>query len=256
MAAEGSMRWLYKASNLRHVLSTYSANNLRSKFVRTGVKLLSLLRLEKLFRDGTISIHSNIELPYHNLVTSFDSCIVFMGTPGFQRKLTIAKIEGNLVESFIKIPLNYSSETNNKNEKSSLDSLAGYCFESIKFPTDVYFDKDHNLFQSNENDFKEQSNNLIPVYQNALIQIAEKTLGHSKLGQTDFLSKIKNNLDLVGFSKFKNLESHVGITKRMFESLNSNETILTSLCHGDFTPWNLKFKKYQAYIFAWDYTRV
>ena len=151
----GGMKWLFKPQNLKHVLTTYSANNLRSKVLKKGVETMCALRLGKLFSTGTLEIRSNNEMPFQQFASSMDEAVVFMGTPGLQRKLTLAQFKGKEVTDFVKIPMNLFGEKNNVNEAKILGKLKEFSFESFVYPDQISLENAC-LKQNNHTSFKSQ----------------------------------------------------------------------------------------------------
>lgn len=253
--AQGDMRWLFKASNLRHVLSTYSANNLRSKLISFGIKLMSKLGLSSTFSSGSFRIHSNVELPIHQYLKSFDEGIVFMGTPGYYRKVTIAKIQHSGVSEFIKVPISFASERNILNEKRVLEWLPSYQFTSFEFPDGVKKMQGGALKQNNRLSYSFQQNQFTRPVQLVLSEIASVTMKQSLLWNVPMINAVQNNLEILkGNLRGIYLECFRS-AEQMFNSIPKTQEIYTTFAHGDFTPWNLKLNKDSAYVYDWEFAR-
>lgn len=250
----GDIRWLFKTSNFKHVLSTYSSNNFRSQLLSLFVKIISFLGLARIISSGSFRIKSSVELGFHRYMSSFDEGVVFLGTPGYYRKITAGIISNGRVDHFVKVPVSLQSERNLCNEHSTLKSLEHMNFDRVVIPN---FDmrRDGTIFQSNNRHFFSQTNKLNENIQGALQEIASKTIKKSILWNSPLISATQSNLDLLkGKLTGENLEFY-RLVEDLFTNLNKSQEIDTSLSHGDFTPWNVKVQDRKVYIFDWEFGR-
>lgn len=254
-SSEGNIRWIFKPKNLRFVLSTYSSNNVRSIFIKKLISHLGKLRLGWLFRSGDFTIHTNIEMPFQQFVPTFDSAIAFLGTPGIGRKITLAKIENQCVLKFIKIPLSLITEKANTNEIEIINVLNKYKFECFDYPKYVGLSEDGSLVQTNNLRFYRQTNNLVSAYENVLYELFRKTTKKNMLLNLTMLTRIDGNLDLISWRSLGEFSDHIKLIQRLYADLDKSQQVLTTLAHGDFTPWNLKYLDNKAYLFDWEFGR-
>lgn len=249
----GKMRWLYRQGNLKGVLAFYNDAGLRGKVISKGIQMLSILGLGKLIASEKITLHYKDELPIESLISpeeSIDS--IFMGTPGIQQtSLLSLRIKGQLTW-MLKIPFSYESIRLINNEKKALVNLGEKVFHYMKLPKVGLLHYENALLIEN---LKTKNTKHVEEFTNthalALEELHKTSQSSYTLKQCVFWHVIRSKLYQEKPTN-KKLQLLHSLCIELFNQFDSNERVVLSNAHGDFTPWNLLYKENQLSVYDWE----
>ncbi len=253
-APSGVLRYLFQRND-RHFrfLDFLATPTFRSKLVK--VLLRNVLRLKQISWVGRqLNVLSLKQLHYHSILKceNYDQYAVFLGTPGFGRKLVIQLAENNQVTHYVKLPISPQTDFLVQAEKTNLKRIKSLDLNHIKIP-EIANDIPHVLVQKAFH-FKQGKhvNYFTESHFQSLEELMIKTMKVEKILGTPFYTEILDQLDYLENSiniKFEKLFFYLKKSKLF---LRQNQYFTTSVAHGDFTPWNAILKRKQLYVYDWE----
>ena len=174
--------------------------------------------------------------------------VLFTGTPGITRRLTLQLKTNNNNYLYAKISTNSLGATRIEFEARVLDKLKLFNFKSFLHPKKHFFGKIRGksvLIQSSypDSNFKRVDTLTIAHYK-FLRELYFKTSKQTILDEHPIFKYVINNLN--SSHTIKN-DSIVNFLKK-----KSSTKIKSVAQHGDFTPWNVKSNREQLFIYDWE----
>ncbi|MGB3798349.1 MAG: phosphotransferase [Lewinella sp.] len=242
---DGSPRWIWPASaNEPTFLSFYPAVTLRQRAFRLAVRVIFLLRLQRLvFASAEVS-RADTE--------GLDNWALFTGTVGPNRKEVLLQ-DGSTV---VKIGLGPDSRRNLINEAKALIKLekTGLQFP-FDFPAVQAFSRDRLAMDR----LPDQGtwDKVTPNHLEALRALRAHFSDRGPLRRWTEWSAIQHRLDSLDESRHANIPLDLlsGL-RQLSDSLDLERTTNYGFSHGDFTPWNtLRTDTGELGIIDWELAR-
>ena len=253
---DSTIRWIYpKSLKKPSFLSFYSTSSTRAKILASIFRLSFYFRLNKkieleVFKD---SIIDRIIKQYKDFNYS-----IFTGTIGINRKAIIELNQNNSTKYFVKVALTEQSKDLINNEKTILNKLNKYPYQSLTIPKIIESDKDYITIDNIAPKNQTQSSTLNEIHLNALDEIYSKTIDTKSIQDSTYFEVIKENIAVLSnrslnknFNKNK-IENLIKNMKTILESLNTEKEISFAYGHNDFTPWNMFVENNHLYLFDWE----
>ena len=253
---DGTIRWIYpKSLKKPSFLSFYSTSSTRAKILASIFRLSFYFRLNKkieleVFKD---SIIDRIIKQYKDFNYS-----IFTGTIGINRKAIIELNQNNSTKYFVKVALPDLLKPSINNEKTILNTLNKYPYQSLTIPKIIESDKDYITIDNIAPKNQTQSSTLNEIHLNALDEIYSKTIDTKSIQDSTYFEVIKENIAVLSnrslnknFNKNK-IENLIKNMKTILESLNTEKEISFAYGHNDFTPWNMFVENNHLYLFDWE----
>lgn len=247
---DGTIRWAWP-KNLKTplFLKFYNINNIKSRLIAEAIKLIFVLKLQSLFFKSKKIFYQIIsEKPIIKIDTDW---ALFTGTVGPNNKAVVYTTAGEDAW-FIKIATNDQAKMLIENEKFVLNRLFYSSPLSFKIPTLETFNNSI-ITLSDISEKGKRINKLSAAHIDMLIELNEISSFKTPLNELTSWNELKNDLEWLG-----NIED-TRIPKGMIRKLkdlankkNENLEIEVSLCHGDFTPWNMYVSNEKLNIYDWE----
>jgi thymidylate kinase/thiamine kinase-like enzyme len=248
---DGSIRWMWP-SRLKQplFLKFYNAQSLKSKLISLMFRLVFMLGLQRilfnkmsLFVSGTIESEDGFNLQ--------SDWALFTGTPGPNNKSIIYTEEHGL-GSFIKVACTLRAAGLVETETNILNRLGSLKLQNMTVP-EVYNASPGMLRQSDLICNGKRSGKLQPVHINALIELNELTAIKMPMAENGSWQNIKRDLRELTLSNDPRLpKGMIRKLNRLLDETNEYREMEISLCHGDFTPWNLFVQNDLLYAYDWE----
>ena len=184
---DSTIRWIYpKSLKKPSFLSFYSTSSTRAKILASIFRLSFYFRLNKkieleVFKD---SIIDRIIKQYKDFNYS-----IFTGTIGINRKAIIELNQNNSTKYFVKVALTEQSKDLINNEKTILNELNKYQYQSLTIPKIVESNENYITIDNIAPENQTQSSSLNEIHLNALDEIYSKTVENKSIKR--YFSKMK-----------------------------------------------------------------
>lgn len=223
---DGSIRWMWPKENRSpDFLKFYSAMSLKAMIYEQVLKWTFYIPILRKFFIKNFVVRSSDELYIDQLTQeSSGKYAIFTGTVGPNRKIVVynKSIDEN---EFLKIPVGQSSLKSLTNEFNNAELFKDHQ-DYVQTP-EIGF-KDSVLSSSDLEISTSKSYDLLPQTQVSLMQVWDRTTGNK------ILSELLDEIESVPKVELRDLK----IAYNKVLKFSFGEDILTSLNHGDFTPWN------------------
>jgi len=251
-----SMRWVYFNTN-KHAsfLSFYTTETKRAKLISNSIKLAFNLGLKSFIRSGRFTVYHKQELHITRLINQVvhSEYSIFMGSAGPNRTLLLELNNGGIPTHFIKIPVNEQSAITIANEEENIKLFNSKNFKSFNVPKLVENKiRDVLIIENIKPKRASRSNKLLKLHFTALGELASKTTEFYQLKNTSFWQAIVYSL-----SQLEQGGQYANIVNQLFqlkEELSTTKNIITSLSHGDFTPWNIYLGTKKIHIYDMEHS--
>lgn len=249
---DGSPRWLIPShAKNPHYLKFYHVEGMRSTLFALLTKVIFLFRLqgwiynkEEVFVDVT----PNQIIADLNLLE--DQWALFTGTPGPNNKMVLyAEHSGE--STFYKIPVGDGAHEIVQREYKGTKKVEAIQPASFQIPQ-------LNLLESNILQVEDiaskglRSNTISDLHKKMLTEIAQKTAKKTNTGESECfingLESLKKASDIADPRIPASFRKRLG---QLAEELK-NTTMVTTLSHGDFTPWNMFLKEDKLAVYDWE----
>ncbi len=259
---DGSLRWLFPAGNTSaYFLHLYSGSGWRGRALRQFLKWGFRLKLGRFLRHGMLCVRQTDGQAWHPVFQSIPGhqYAVFTGTKGENRKAVIAAGAKHRPDVFYKLPLTEQAEGLVMNEAKQLAKLAHSPFRSWKFPKAVI--ENGVLRVSNVQPTKySTATQLTALHFQAITELSTEQYSRP-LHTAKSFQQIQYALE-----ELESLPDHPQMDKLVLKDLreqlrllnkqiNPFQSMVFSLAHGDFTPWNMFVGKNSLSVFDWELAR-
>jgi len=242
---DGSIRWIWpSASKKTDFLRFYHVSGFRSEMMALYIKTLAKKGWLKRLSDGEFTFFVNGET-YAMVKHEWQSRWAwFSGTIGPNRKSILWRQAANQNSGlFIKIPLTDWATINLAVEKKQIKALKAMGFQNVVIPETEEAGEsclqlsDIGINTSRTNNFKELPFAAVKEWMQAGIQIEKYTGSAFAKKMDDLFAELKDFQD----ERFpKNFVEKLIFLKN--NSILDETVIVTTVAHGDFTPWNIFVK--------------
>lgn len=254
----GKMRWLFEGNKLSSVLPFYNASGFRSKAIAAGIKLATFMGLGARMANGKITIQSKKMIKLDQEVQQYcEGYSVFMGTPGLQRSVLAALAGPGGVSQFAKIPATSEAAFLIQRERETLNSLPFKALRSVKTPTAENTDRTGMLIMNNlKSSSAKRETQFTPLHSEALTEMFEKSRLMMSLKESPFWGHAQQNTWKAKQSNDPQLQEISELLEMLRASMDSEDLVMNSMAHGDFTPWNMYTDKGKLALYDWELSRA
>lgn len=248
-----SIRWMWAAdASTPEFLKFYHQSGIKSIVFAFFMQVVFALKLQHwYFRKSSFKAIVNNDSPLKKYENS--EFFVFTGTAGPNRKYTFF-VKGLQRNAFVKWAFSEKASTLIKSEAKNIERMRSLKLKSFALPRDITVNEHTHLTISEKFETVIRTD-LRKVHVRALSSIKNST--KHKVAYSDFLELHKIPQRISELRNNTGAYLPKGITRKLdllLKKLESTQEIELSLAHGDFTPWNCKFKKgNKLYIFDWEF---
>lgn len=225
---DGSLRWIWNAKNTKPLfLKFYNISSSKSKIYSLFIKLIFILKLQKLFfKQKTVSYQQN-ENSFFDISNEW---ALFTGTIGPNNKLILYADE-----HFYKISNTEKSQNLIENENNILRNLNSITRYYIQIPKGEIIN--NKIFKiSDVSEKGRRWSKISYLHSWSLIEMERFCSEKTKISDWKLYQNLKND-----FLHIDDKRIPKGILRKLNSILNEideNEYIDLRFSHGDFTPWN------------------
>lgn len=249
---DGTPRWICNAESKKPLfLNFYMVSSWRSWVFSTLIKLVFFLQIQKWVFTVEHAELKKTEDQHQPVVDFFAAnWAIFTGTVGPNNKILIVE-EKNETIFFYKVAHTPKSLQLIDNEVKTINTLNNLGIKSFTYPEAKKVNaltvqlQDISALGNRENEFTS-------MHQNALQELYQKTHKVEPLSSvsswTDSLSKLSDLENTTDIRIPKGLVRKL----RWLASTLTSKTIETTLCHADFTPWNMYAGNTKLAIYDWE----
>ncbi len=251
---DGSIRWIFPAgSRSASFLKTYSTSSLRGKIIAKSIEWAFRLRLSALVVSGSFTVVHQEALAIDRLTKGYSSYGIFTGTPGPNRKAVLAAEKAGTVPCFFKIGLTPKAVQLLGQESKTLHRLHHLQIENLTVPTVRWREAGVLGLESVKTKGTKSRGTLSGPHFTAWANWTQQTLAAHPLKASDAYQLAMDRLSLLeraanplgGRPMIQQL-------RQLADSFSGEDLHLTSLSHGDFTPWNCFVSKDGLQAYDWE----
>lgn len=253
-------RWIVPLRNMRTAMQLYQPSGIKGKLVKQLLPFIywfpmikRVLRAEMI----TVELQSHISEQLTKIfgLDEFQFSI-FEGTPSAHQKITIQISRGAKIYGYCKITENEEIIKLFKHEQTILDNLDKQGVGNI--PRCLYCgDIRDGVYLFVQSTVKSHSSTVVHEWTKRhwdfLSELHKKTGVESRFEDSDFaksLDRLSSSLDIFSSA---NSEVISGAIERISSHYKS-QTVFFSVCHADFTPWNMFFERGELFVFDFEYS--
>ncbi len=257
-----TMRWIYpKGHSAKHLKSLYNGSGWKAKLFKLGIEVAKITNQMHRVASGHFYIYSKNNLaPFGQFHkgSSENQYAIFTGTPGETRKAVIALGNKKEVLSFCKYPIQEGAIASLFNEEVMLAKLKNMNFRHSMIPKVSRIGMGINV--SNLAIPKTRNvKKLEDVHIHALVEWMDKTASEDQLSKLPVWGEM--NQRLISLANKKSLHPELKINALVataqlnMRSIDPEKKVALSLCHGDFTPWNMLMGNKKIHVYDWEMGR-
>lgn len=253
ITVNGVVRWVYPSRRLKTVLNFYHASTKRAKLLKTGLRVLDLMRLDWLI-SKPLTIHTDQKECFPRSMNgngSFDEFSIFMGTPGIERTVLIASYKDEVCQHFRKFGLTNLACQNVENEGHFLYRLQQREWQSFQAPG-LLSRSERGIVQSRLHTRRPRiTNQFTRFHAAAILEIADSSRSLQRFDSSTFGERILDDAAFISRSAtpLSKLERKL---LEVVEQTPDDLYFTSTLCHGDFTPWNMFMGNEKLYVYDWE----
>ena len=252
--ADGSIRWIWPAHLKEPLfLKFYNIAGHRAKLFATIVRLIFLLGLQRLFFK-TIKVSIQEDKKSIRPFSMHSDWALFMGTPGPNRK-SIFYIHRKFNPVFLKVACTKEAKLLIENEHRAILELREKGILSFEFPKVI--GRSNDMIQLGDvSEGGRRNPEFGEIHLNALKSFSDKTSGRSALHDLKIWNDAKTALHNLNKKDDSRIPKGMLLKlNTLMNSMDKSMSIVTSMSHGDFTPWNMYEKNGKLHVYDWEYTR-
>ena len=259
----GYKEWFMPDQNMRIAMNLYQPSGRNGKILKVLFPCLHKVPLlQKLIHANTLCCSLNIRLK-KLLEQLFDNTdlefAIFCGTPCVHQKITIQIFKGKQILGYCKITDNENISLLFLKEAKILKQLEEHnikgiphCIHCGKFDDDLYLFVQSTV-KTTRSKVLHEWNILHELF---LEEVRCKTMQHVLFEQSDYCKNLLN------FKEHLNWLPQ-SIDKKIIEQTidwiileRSGKIVDYSICHADFTPWNMFVEGGCLFVFDWEYAQL
>ena len=259
----GGKVWLMPAKNMKVAMNLYQPSGRNGKLLKVLFPCLHkmpllhrLIHAEKLYCDLNEVLKQQLENLFEKKDLDF---AIFCGTPCVHQKITIQLFKEKQIIGYCKITDQENIALLFQEEAKKLKLLEDQNIKGI--PHCIHCGKFHdNLYLFVQSTIKTTHSKVLhewnPMHESFLEELRCKTVQNILFEDSDYcknLMTFKKHLDwlpqCVNNDFIKNTIDHV-IQSRL------GKNVEYSVCHADFTPWNMFVEGGRLFVFDWEYAQL
>ncbi|MDX1348959.1 MAG: hypothetical protein R3279_01865 [Putridiphycobacter sp.] len=257
---DGSIRWFFSKGKIKTALSFYNNSSWRSKLLASGLFVANKLRLGRFVGQGTMAVYSKNQLKIENAIAAveYDDYAIFTGSEGYGRTAVVAISNKGAITHYAKLAYDLIGKKLMENERIHLRSISLSEYKYIKTPTIVAQNDPNVLITSNITPKKSKRSSKFAIAQTHFVAtVFHASRLYYKIANTQYWDEVLNNISFINSHNIKpELQTVSQLLLQVKEGVNANRSIITTMGHGDFTPWNLKFDQNNIYVYDWEYAKL
>lgn len=251
------MKWLYANGKLDQILTFYNDSGLRGKTISWGLKVAHRLGLDTWVNSGQVSIKAKQMLETAKLckLKKGDTLSIFTGTEGTQRTALLAVHNKGTLQNMIKVPTTEEALVCVRREKNNLEFLANTRFNTMEIPK-CYYSPMGILNMNKVGDLNaKKTSNFTSNHALAVLEMNTKNQQVKPLQSTTVWERALDDLWFMKHSKHKEIKHLAKKIRTLMAQLDKNKKVLTTMSHGDFTPWNMLHSPEKLFVYDWELYR-
>ena len=216
-----------------------------------AIHLIFFFRIQRLIFKAKTYFYSINTDPIFDLYLPW---ALFTGTKGPNNKF-IFYVNGMDKSEFVKVARTQQASENLQNEARAIERLFYYQPQYFNIPN-ITLKNNNTLYQSDLSNEGKRINYLTPIHFNALLEMNDLTSTQIKLKGLNSWSVLKTDLEQLSTNEDNRIPK--GMLRKLTElvkRIDENSEIEISLCHGDFTPWNMYVNKDKLSIYDWELSK-
>ena len=251
---EQRIRWYFPEGKISSVLPFYNSAGLRGKVISSSIKLAQLFNASSFVASGRFQILSQQPLKVETLsnITSKETYSILSGARSAQRTVLLALLQGKKVTDFIKIPLSKTSIETLTREKNVLRKLSEIQTRTFAHANDgsahPLILKTNNL-QKNE---RIKTKKLTQQHIDTILEFANRNPLVTRIENTAVWGNSMSNMSKMKQDENEAIKSLYEQIRLLKHTINKDQLVLSSACHGDFTPWNIFHSKDGLALYDWE----
>jgi hypothetical protein len=244
---DGSIRWIWPVESKKaDFLKFYHRSGLKPRVFATAANLLSRIGLSGVLSDDSFFFYINDD-NYSLIKYAWDSRWAwFSGTIGPNRKSILWRYDKNHGSgTFIKIPFGPQAEENLRTEAEQLQRLQQMQLKNIVLPSEQM--TGNGCLQLTEiGECSKRTNRFSAIPFNTAIEWMQAGLKKHHYETSTFARDLGNMLlQLRSLDDARISPDTLGKLKMLIKKSCPPAMLITTLAHGDFTPWNIMVKNNQ-----------
>ncbi len=247
---DGTKRWVWPARASKPTfLKFYNIHTIKSRMISFLIRLVFVLKLQRLFFKSERIFY---KLEFADPILNIDAdWALFTGTVGLNNKAVICtKIDKRFC--FMKVATTKQAKTLIENERFVVNRLFYSRPETFNIPVPGALNKD-TLTLSDISGKGKRSASFTNLHIDTLIELNEISSFETHLNELENWNGLKGDLDWLESTNDKRIPK--GMIRKLRDLINKkdgNSKIEVSLCHGDFTPWNMYVSGDKLSIYDWE----
>lgn len=256
---DGTIRWIYPHNSQKpSFLSFYTASTVKAKLFVHSVNFLFRIGLKRLVSSGSFTIFHKSELLINRIEQDLNasSHSIFTGTVGENRKALFQYNKQGASSHFVKYPLNNNSLALIQTEQETLRTLSNGQFKYLQTPSAVESTITPSiLIQTSIGQDGKRERSLNNTHAEAIVELSTKTKEIKSVAELVSMKEVESRLEEQKTLSPISLSTEIAsLLKQLHHELSSVNTVVTSMAHVDFTPWNMYVKDKQLMVYDWELT--
>lgn len=253
--------WLMPRRNIITAIQLYQPSTIKGKILKSYFPFLSRYKIvRKLSGIKTFKLELNklllIKLKYLFNCEGIEFS-VFGGTPSSHQKITMQIYKGSKILGYCKFSDKKELKNIFKQEEEILNFLQKKGVDQI--PSCLFSGNFHNNIDffvqtTQKTNSSIQPNKWLTYHEEFLNQLHNKTKQNILFENSDFynsLRLLKINLGILKKQHNDLILSSVNFLENYYKMKEVN----FSVCHGDFTPWNMIIESKKLFVFDFEYAK-
>lgn len=243
---DGTLRWVWPSGLKKPLfLKTYNTCSGRAKWIAQLIRLIFACRLQRLFASGKYSVTLPAQWAKDWGING-QNWAIFTGTAGSNRT---AVLYGN--QQFYKIPIGHAATALVAHEHQALLQWQGKGLQHVDLPACAM--QGPVLITADMGLGAQQPGLLGHVHWLGLSELANHAHKEQALYRLTAWHQVDEQLDVLGQSYDARIPQGM-LTKLQLlkKALDEEDSVVTGLAHGDFTPWNCFVKDGRLALIDWE----
>ncbi len=244
---DGTPRWIWPASiNTPVFLKFYNASSFKAQIAVVVIRILFVLRLQKLFASGAIKVNFNKNDYDFFIQRVSNNWSLFTGTAGVNRTPVFF---GN--GNFYKLAESETSVDLIKNEFRNIERWKNFQFDHLEMPVAKF--EDGVLIQSDIAENGKRETILTTTHWNVLKELSNLKSCTSTISTLPAWQSLDEKITAIDLAADERIPAEIIKKVKQLRSLINPATIInSSYAHGDFTPWNMFVKNDKIAVIDWE----
>lgn len=252
---DGSIRWLIPAENKTPgFLTFYNRSGLKANIIYKAISMLYKLNLQKfVLKPIELSINEESNFIKFLKENQIETYSIFTGTVGINRTVLVEYLDQDKNHSILKLPTTLQARVLMNNELKWLQKMQKLNNKKFDTPNVELNPVVNGIVQNVVGENGLRSAEFTKVHSQVLSEFYETKNSKKILSESFFWNKIIKRIDDLETEEIK---AEMLTTFELLKLLISQQNIETEICfgftHGDFTPWNMYYKKDQLFVYDFE----